>query len=193
MSNPDYINNLPKELKFKWYNVPFIITELIWDYADTFRNIAIYRRPAGTKQLSNELRDLIKNYTKNKATELIKNEYDIQYNNLKNTMIYIQSRIDFHIQRKNKKYILDDKWLVGSAFGMLVYSKALFMYENDYKTKIEKIINQKIKNIVPQQIKCVSELSEKLCKSLLPDYTEILTELKYKILQSIKELNEIQN
>lgn len=178
----------------KWKLYPFVATNIMWDYIDSFRSLAIRLRPQGTKQYSKEIKDLYIEYTKWHKKQFNQNIIN-QENTLTETLIdnlmplmtVIQKRVDEITDKRKKTYSMDEKWLIGSAFGATVFSKSVPMFEDDLRTKAEKNTGHNLKSNLPNIFKKASNVIETITNVLFPEYNEILTEYKYLSLKYLKE------
>lgn len=145
--------------------VPFVIAEVVWDYADTCIDLAIIMGITETKVLSRKIRELRRDYVSYKARYLDSAHLDSEQENME---VFIESMSDYFnrlfFSYKNDVMKLypeltdESKQLVAEVYLCRLVIKALYKYVSMITRKVEKLVGHSVGSILPTHISQLSQL-----------------------------------
>lgn len=190
---------LDKETLFRFAYVPFVIAQLVWDYADTILNMAALLRISETRKLCRAVRELRREYDRIRAPHI-----DAAHEASEVSNMYVfedgvaditkQLLLNLRINLRSEYPELEDDYM---SYLIAVYQcditlKSLLLYTRKQTEIIEKKIDRHVGHILPESVyqlnrlviefigdKPVSESFAKLKKQYIETFaTQIaLTEL----------------
>lgn len=150
---------LDKDTLFRFAYVPFVIAELVWDYADTIIDIAIIMRLGETKKLCRAIRELRRDYDRVRAPFIDDAHRDSETENMymfedgvndifKTLLVNIRCDLNGEYPELAQDY-LD---LLTAVYQCDILLHSLFRYVRMQTEKIEKIVGHRIGRILPDEM-----------------------------------------
>lgn len=145
---------LSREELFRFAYVPFVIAELVWDYADTV--LCLAHGIHETRKLCRAIKNARKEYDtlrrqyidENNRKREIENMYVFEdgVNRITRQMLL---NIDIDIKSEYPDLLPESRDLLVAVYQCHVLSRALITYTNREAVKLEKRLNQRVGNILP--------------------------------------------
>lgn len=150
---------LDKDTLFRFAYVPFVIAELVWDYADTIIGLAIIMRLGETKKLCRAIRELRRDYDRLHARFVDSAHRDSETENMyvfenevndifKTLLVNIRCNLKGEYPELAPDY-LD---LLTAVYQCDILLHSLFHYVRMQTEKIEKIVGHRIGRILPDEM-----------------------------------------
>lgn len=150
---------LDKDTLFRFAYVPFVIAELVWDYADTIIDLAIMMRLKATKKLCRAIRELRRDYDRVRAPFIddahrnseTENMYMFEdgVNDIFKTLL-VNIRCD--LKGEYPELAPDYLDLLTAVYQCDILLHSLFRYVRMQTEKIEKIVGHRIGRILPDEM-----------------------------------------
>lgn len=139
--------------------LPFVIAEVVWDYADSLVNLAVYLRDRRTKPLCRAVRELRREYERERAHFIDSKHREVEEGH----MIGFQEDMGQHTAKLgycidnaiSKRYgRLDEAshQLVECAYMAVIWHKALFKYCSWADALIERKCGRASHSIMPDEV-----------------------------------------
>lgn len=195
---------LDKDTLFRFAYVPFVIAQLVWDYADTILTMAAWLRISETKKLCRAVRELRRDYDRIRAPHI-----DAAHEASEVSNMYVfedcvaditkQLLLNLRINLKSEYPELDEEYL---GYLIAIYQcditlKALLQYTAKQTERIAKKINRNVGHILPESVYKLNRLVLEFVGD--KPVTEKFATLKQKYIDTFAtqialiELNEIPN
>lgn len=151
----DRINQaLTREELFRFAYVPFVIAELVWDYADTVLDLS-HRNPK-VKKLSRAIKNARRDYDslrrqyidENNRKREIENMYVFE-DGVKRITSQMLTNIDIDIKSEYPDLMPEYRDLLIAVYQCHVLSRALVKYTNRESVELQKKLNQPVGNVLP--------------------------------------------
>lgn len=146
-----------KEELFRFSYVPFVIAELVWDYADTVIIQAQVLRNTATIKLSREIRKARAEFVSLRRPYMIGDARERQIENgylfeegVGHITKQMLSNIRIDIQKEYPELEEDSRNLLVAVYQCHILSKALLRYMAKQKTATEKRVGHAIGDIMPK-------------------------------------------
>lgn len=150
---------LDHDTLFRFAYVPFVIAELVWDYADTIIDLSITMRLKETKKLSRAIRELRRDYDRLRSTYIDQQHRDSETQNMymfedgvsdifKTLLVNLRCDLMYEypqLSPDSLNYLL-------AVYQCDILLKSLLRYVRWQTEKIEKIVGHKIGRILPIEI-----------------------------------------
>ena len=156
---------LDKETLFRFAYVPFVIAQLVWDYADTILTMAVWLRITETKPLCRAVKELRRDYDRVRAPHIDKAHEDSEIENgyifeecvkdITNQLL-VNLRID--LRSEYPEIEPDDLDFLIAVYQCDITLKALLFYIRKQTDKIAKKIGRSIGNILPEAVSKLNKL-----------------------------------
>ncbi len=156
---------IEQENLFRFAYVPFVVAELVWDYADSVINMAAVHKQPETRSLSRKIRELHNEYRKEHDRFIDSAHHNNEINNM-----YIYEDAVYNIfklyftnlrcsLRGEYPELCDDaiEFLVG-VYQCYVTLQALIRYTLGQEQKMAKIVGHPIGHILPKSVTRLSGL-----------------------------------
>lgn len=149
---------LDRDTLFRFAYVPFVIAELVWDYADTILTLSAMMR-TGAKKLCRAVRELRRDYERERAQFIDQTHKDSEVENMyvfedgvKD--IYTQMLVNVRCDLKSEYPSLDKDSidLLTAVYQCDITLQSLILYTQQQTAKIERIVGHQIGKILPAQI-----------------------------------------
>lgn len=150
---------LDQDTFFRFGYIPFVIAELVWDYADTAIDLAVTMKHSQSKKLCRRIRELRKEYIYFKKKYFDSSHLESEIDNMETFYdelndffkTYFQSYVDKLVEQYPDLSI-DNKMLISEAYLCKFTLNALFKYMSYIKGKVENIVRHPIGDILPKSI-----------------------------------------
>lgn len=149
---------LDQDTLFRFAYVPFVIAELVWDYADTIIDLSITMRLKATKKLCRAIRELRRDYDRVRAPFIddahrnseTENMYMFEdgVNDIFKTLL-VNIRCD--LKSEYPELAPDYIDLLTAVYQCDILLHSLFRYVRMQTEKIEKIVGHRIGRILPDE------------------------------------------
>lgn len=149
---------LDRDTLFRFAYVPFVIAELVWDYADTILTLSVMMR-TGAKKLCRAVKELRRNYERERAPFIDQAHKDSEVENMfvfedGVRDIYTQMLVNVRCDLKSEYPNLDKDNidLLTAVYQCDITLQSLILYTQQQTAKIERIVGHRIGKILPAQI-----------------------------------------
>lgn len=149
---------LDQDTLFRFAYVPFVIAELVWDYADTILTLSAMMRN-GAKKLCRAVKELRRDYDRVRTPYIDEAHRDSEVENMyvfedgvKD--IYSQMLVNLRCDLKSEYPSLDNDNVdfLTAVYQCDITMQSLLIYTRKQTEKIERIVGHRIGNILPKQM-----------------------------------------
>lgn len=149
---------LDQDTLFRFAYVPFVIAELVWDYADTILTLSAMMRN-GAKKLCRAVKELRRDYDRERTPYIDEAHRDSEVENMyvfedgvKD--IYSQMLVNLRCDLKSEYPSLDNDSVdfLTAVYQCDITMQSLLIYTRKQTEKIERIVGHRIGNILPKQM-----------------------------------------
>lgn len=149
---------LDQDTLFRFAYVPFVIAELVWDYADTILTLSAMMRN-GAKKLCRAVKELRRDYDRERTPYIDEAHRDSEVENMyvfedgvKD--IYSQMLVNLRCDLKSEYPSLDNDNVdfLTAVYQCNITLQSLLLYTRKQTEKIERIVGHRIGNILPKQM-----------------------------------------
>lgn len=153
---------LDKDTLFRFAYVPFVIAELVWDYTDTILIMASQMRLTPTKKLCRVIKQLRVEYDRYRSGFIDDAHHQSEEENMlvfedgvngifSTFLIHLKS----DIQREHPDLSSDSVSFLMGVYQAHITLRALFLYVENQKKKIEGIVKKTIGDILPKHVRAL--------------------------------------
>lgn len=150
---------LDHDALFRFAYVPFVIAELVWDYADTIIDLSITMRIAETKKLCRAIRELRRDYDRLRSTYIDQQHRDSETQNMYMfedgvsdifKTLLVNLRCD--LTHEYPQLLPDSLNYLLAVYQCDILLKSLLLYVRRQTEKVENMVGHRIGRILPKEI-----------------------------------------
>ncbi|MCM1076277.1 MAG: hypothetical protein NC411_02830 [Bacteroides sp.] len=146
-----------REQLFRFSYVPFVIAELVWDYADTVIIQAEFLGNQLTRKLSRAIRQARAEFVRERQPYVDEDSQERQMDNgyvfedaVKHITDQMLMNIKIDITKEYPELEENSRDLLIAVYQCHILSKALLLYMSRQKAQVEKMVGHKIGDILPK-------------------------------------------
>ncbi len=150
---------LDKEMLFRFAYVPFVIAQLVWDYADTITTLTAWMRLRETLPLNRKVKELRMEYDRKRAPFIDKTHQASEIENMYTfedgvkeifNLYLLNLRLD--LQHEYPDLQDEDIDLLTATYQCLILLKSLHRYVAKQTAKVQRIVGRQIGRILPCEL-----------------------------------------
>lgn len=156
---------LDREALFRFAYVPFVIAELVWDYADTIRNLTVILRIRELRKLNRAVSELHREYDRRRARFIDGHHHASEQEN----MLVFEDGVKsiFRLYITNLRCDLRREYpdlaegyidLLEATYQCLLLLRSLYAYTDDQMLKIQRRLKRQIGRILPPELYALEHL-----------------------------------
>lgn len=150
---------LDSETLFRFAYVPFVICELVWDYADTIVSITKYLKLHETKPLNRAIKELRTSYDRRRAKFVDSEHHASEQEN----MLVFEDGVHsiFKLYVTNLRCDLKSEYpelqrshldLMEAVYQCWILLKSLYRYVDGQERKIARLLKRNVGHVLPEEI-----------------------------------------